>query len=833
MGRRDAAMSFSRWFRPRKMLVLVLGTMVVFAGTAAWFVWRLAEQDRTLGDQQIRERLESAADLIAAELRQGLAGLEGRIEALSALAVDERPAAAARAAGQLADDALIVLAGPAGLSAYPPGRVVYYPTLSAPLLLPPDTFAEGEAFEFRTRQYDRAIAIFRRQAASDDALIRAGALLRLARVQRKAGHTQEALATYDELVILGGILVNGLPAELLARHARCAVLASESRLTQLRSETAQLQKQLWSGAWTIDRGTFLHYTAEAETFLRLATGGDEVPRPGGSGAAGRYAAPAEARLKKALALATGLEVMWQEWHQTSGARDTLAERVGDEINGRISRELEGTWMLLLWRGTGDTAVGLVGGPGLLWQELIAPLEPLLGRQAAALLIGDGAGHTMVRAGFLEELAPGAELQGAGSEAMGAVGSQAPRARRTLAESGLPWELQIVSADPSAERARFVGRQRLLLTVSGLVVLLVAAAAYFSSRAVARELAVARLQSEFVSAVSHDFRTPLTSLRQVTEALAGDRVAAERRSAYYGIQLRAIDRLRRMVEGLLDFGRIEAGGREFEQRPIQVRAWVEGVVRTFQAEVDKQGYAIELSWSGADPVIEGDEPALTRALWNLLDNAVKYSPDCKTVWVDGRIGGAASSTAASGRAGTVATGGASSSACGIAVWVSIRPSAARSSASSCVARRRRGAPPREPVSAWPWWSTSCTRTEVQSRLRGRPATAAPSAFACRSEHDQDPDRRGRPRHRGPARGRSQARGLPGRSGRGWRNGAATSRRGPVRSAAAGCHVAGHGRVRSLPSGAACRLAVADRLTDRQGAGGRSGDGTRPRGGRLRH
>ena len=151
MGRRDAAMSFSRWFRPRKMLVLVLGTMVVFAGTAAWFVWRLAEQDRTLGDQQIRERLESAADLIAAELRQGLAGLEGRIEALSALAVDERPAAAARAAGQLADDALIVLAGPAGLSAYPPGRVVYYPTLSAPLLLPPDTFAEGEAFEFRTR----------------------------------------------------------------------------------------------------------------------------------------------------------------------------------------------------------------------------------------------------------------------------------------------------------------------------------------------------------------------------------------------------------------------------------------------------------------------------------------------------------------------------------------------------------------------------------------------------------------------------------------------------------------------------------------------------------
>lgn len=63
---------------------------------------------------------------------------------------------------------------------------------------------------------------------------------------------------------------------------------------------------------------------------------------------------------------------------------------------------------------------------------------------------------------------------------------------------------------------------------------------------------------------------------------------------------------------------------------------------FQAEVDKRGYAVELSWTGDEHVteltIEGDESALTRALWNLLDNAVKYSPDSKTVWVEARVGG---------------------------------------------------------------------------------------------------------------------------------------------------------------------------------------------------
>ena len=644
-------MSFGHWFRPRKMLVLVLGTMVVLASTSAWLVWRLAEQDRTLQSQQIRERLESAADLVAAELRQGLSGLEGQLETLSSLPVDDRPTAAARSAELLPEDAVIVLAGPDGLSAYPAGRLVYHPTLPDAPGLPPDTFAEGEGLEFRTRQYDRATAAFRREAASADLHIRAGALLRVARVQRKAGRLQDALATYDELALLGNTPVASLPAELLARHARCAVLATQGRLADLRRETERLQQQLLSGAWTIDRGTFLHYTEEAEKFLRRAAGRDDAQVTSGVGRPAHDVAPEEGRVGPLLSLATGVEMLWEAWNRTEGSGGASTQRIGDDINRRISREVEGTWMLLLWRASGETVIGLVGGPSLVRQELIAPVEPLLARQAAAVMIGDGAGQTLVRAGFPDALAPpGNELPVAGSGAMGAGASRTPQARRTRAESGLPWELQIVSADPSSDRARVVGRQRVLLSVSGLVVLVVAVAMYFSSRAVARELEVARLRSEFVSAVSHDFRTPLTSLRQVTEALAGERVAADRRPAYYGIQLRAIDRLHRLVEGLLDFGRIEAGAHEFEQQPIQVRPWVEGVVRAFQAEVDKQGYAIELSWSGADPVIEGDEPALTRALWNLLDNAVKYSPEGKTVWVDGRVGDASSETAASGRAG---------------------------------------------------------------------------------------------------------------------------------------------------------------------------------------
>lgn len=108
-------MSFAAWLRPQKMLVLVVTTMAVFAATAAWLVWRLAEQDRTLQAQQIRERLESAADLVSGELRQRLSRLEGRLAAVSTLAAADRPAAAARSAEALGEDGLIVLAGPHGL----------------------------------------------------------------------------------------------------------------------------------------------------------------------------------------------------------------------------------------------------------------------------------------------------------------------------------------------------------------------------------------------------------------------------------------------------------------------------------------------------------------------------------------------------------------------------------------------------------------------------------------------------------------------------------------------------------------------------------------------
>src|SRR6185295_15841460 len=107
-------------------------------------------------------------------------------------------------------------------------------------------------------------------------------------------------------------------------------------------------------------------------------------------------------------------------------------------------------------------------------------------------------------------------------------------RRSLADSGLHWTAILTDSDPAATDVGLSARRGLLTSGLVLLVLVVAAGGYFVFRAVKRELAVAELQSDFVAAVSHEFRTPLTSMRQFTDLLNGPQEPdAGRRRIFYG------------------------------------------------------------------------------------------------------------------------------------------------------------------------------------------------------------------------------------------------------------------------------------------------------------
>jgi signal transduction histidine kinase len=181
----------------------------------------------------------------------------------------------------------------------------------------------------------------------------------------------------------------------------------------------------------------------------------------------------------------------------------------------------------------------------------------------------------------------------------------------------------------------IGSNRRLAILIGLgfLVLLVIAGGYVVGRAVSRELAVARLQSDFVASVSHEFRTPLTSLRQFTDLLnEADDLSPDKRRRFYAAQSRATERLQRLVESLLDFRRMEAGTHPYQRRRLPASPFVETVVDDFRAEAAERGFDVEYTRGGEERTIDADPDALSLALWNLLDNAVKYSGGSRRVSV---------------------------------------------------------------------------------------------------------------------------------------------------------------------------------------------------------
>jgi two-component system phosphate regulon sensor histidine kinase PhoR len=179
---------------------------------------------------------------------------------------------------------------------------------------------------------------------------------------------------------------------------------------------------------------------------------------------------------------------------------------------------------------------------------------------------------------------------------------------------------------------------LLLLGFGTMLLFVAGAGVFLWRLVQREFAVSRLQTEFVATVSHEFRTPLTSLRLAWEVLdESDDVPADQRKSIYGAIGRNSERLQRLVESLLDFSRMEGGRKPYVLVPLDAGTLVRDVVADFR-QATHVGAEVDVVVADAGPfVIRGDRASLGHAIWNLLDNAVKYSPDGARVCVSVRGG----------------------------------------------------------------------------------------------------------------------------------------------------------------------------------------------------
>jgi signal transduction histidine kinase len=170
-----------------------------------------------------------------------------------------------------------------------------------------------------------------------------------------------------------------------------------------------------------------------------------------------------------------------------------------------------------------------------------------------------------------------------------------------------------------------------LALGGLSLLLAGGIA-LTYRNVSKEMALARLKSDFVSNVSHELRTPLSLIRLYAETLELGRLnSPEKHQEYYCIIRKESERLSALINNILDFSRIEAGRKEYDFRETDLRELVRNTLDSYRYQIEQHGFSYEEKIDDVPP-LRLDREAMARSLLNLVNNALKYSQDRKYLGV---------------------------------------------------------------------------------------------------------------------------------------------------------------------------------------------------------
>jgi len=590
--RRPALPRFLRG--PGQRLVGVFALFILLPGAfLGVFALRVLRQESQLARQRTRESLERTAEEIGrdldAEFRRWNDAVRSAASLKGPLESNSFPEIVGQAFSETGGGVFLSISDER-LEVFPPGALLYFSRSLAPAQpapsRPPSGLAEAESLEIARKDYTRAIRAYRNLLDSAAAGSQPLILQRLARTLRKAGRLEEAAGAYRDLRRLDAVWIGGLPSDLIARAELCSLASERGDTAYLAQEALSFYQDLASGKWLLDKPRYLYYSDLVRTWCQDSR--------------------AEAGEFDSL-------------RATEGRRLALSRAAEDFLkNPRTVLPGEGV-AYLAFRNTDPFAAVLVSADvlGSRWRSRI-----FSGRPEA-----------------LEVVLYAAD----GSPVFGSPPPAAPpfAVTRDLRIDDTPWLLQIWPSRPEAIYTDIRQRRALSLAMLGFVTVMLAFGGYLTVRIVKRELEIARLRADFVSTVSHEFRSPLTGIRQLGGMLLDGRVTdPEKQRGYFKMIVQESDRLSRLVENILDFSRMEEGLKEYRFEPLDPSPWLRTLVADFVTEIAAHGAAVEADIQDGLPPISADKEALGSAVRNLLDNAVKYSPGSKTVWFEaGAAGGA--------------------------------------------------------------------------------------------------------------------------------------------------------------------------------------------------
>jgi signal transduction histidine kinase len=133
-----------------------------------------------------------------------------------------------------------------------------------------------------------------------------------------------------------------------------------------------------------------------------------------------------------------------------------------------------------------------------------------------------------------------------------------------------------------------------------------------------------MRNTFISNVSHDLRTPMTSISGFVDGILDGVIPPEKQEYYLRLVSNEVKRLSRLVASLLDLSRIQAGERKFTMAPFDICEMSRQIIISFEQKLEEKQLEVEFLCDDDNMSVVADKDAIYQTLYNLCDNAVKFS-----------------------------------------------------------------------------------------------------------------------------------------------------------------------------------------------------------------
>jgi signal transduction histidine kinase len=177
--------------------------------------------------------------------------------------------------------------------------------------------------------------------------------------------------------------------------------------------------------------------------------------------------------------------------------------------------------------------------------------------------------------------------------------------------------------------------RVITWLMAVLALVLCGGFYLMYRLGAGQIDLAQQQQDFVSAVSHELKTPLTSIRMYGELLREGWMSEERKRVYYDYIFDESERLSRLIENVLQLARLTRNNLRTETKPVTVAALIEGIRSRVSSQVERAGFELNMRCEpeAGQSVIQANPDWFAQIFINLVDNAVKFSAGAEKKVID--------------------------------------------------------------------------------------------------------------------------------------------------------------------------------------------------------